>query len=474
MPTGTVLYGPSFEDLRRESLSRADSLAGDGPERVVFIEENTYQQEAIADAWANAYRPVRLTVTELSSFVSRVHERLFGPVPGVGTLDRRRVIEQALDIVDQAGLLPDARNHADAFSELFREIEADGLCTPAAVRTRLEETGLAARYVDPVAAAFAEYVELRGALVHPDAIPRSRKATAITDADRSLREVLPTVDVVVISGLLDPSTVEQGLLRRLATEFDVLCVLAQTTDSARPGGAQIAVRETRAVLESIGYSSEYLPLSADLPLLECANALFTAETAARPVAPFVSWHRAPTPDREVRHVARHIRADLAENGFAPDDVLVLAPGLLSYREQIADSFTAAGVEYAMNLGVFLEHTYAGRAVLDAVRLCDQPSAEHVTSLASNPLVDLPDVNAAELTDVARRLYTSELDRFHAELDQSYDGVDALLNRVRSVRTSPASAVVSGFQQLLAQLGVGDPDSVTIDGNGSAVAYERRA
>lgn len=474
MSNATLLYGPSFRDLRDEAFSRADSLGENGTERVLFFEQNAYQQEAIADAWAAEYQPLRLTVSDLSSFASRAHERLFGPYPGIGTFERRRVIEQALDAIDDAGLITDARQHVDAFSELFRELEADNLLTPTAVRARLEECALSAKYVEPVAKAYGEYVEIRSEFVHPDAIPQNQKVAEVATADRSLAEILPTVDVVIVSNLLDPAAVEEQLLRRLADEFHVLYLLPQTAQGAQPTGPSEAVRETRATLEAARFEAAYVEPSADQPLSELANAMFTADTVDTAIDQALSWHRAPTPDREVRHVARQLRKDLAETGHHPDDILVLAPGLLSYREQIADSFDSYGIEYAMNLGVFLEHTYAGRAVLDAVQLCEQPSADSLAALASNPTVELPDVDSAELSDLARRLYTSDIERYRGKLSTSIDGVDDLLATTANVQEASSDAIVSQFRTLLDRLGIGDPERLSIAGSEADAAYEKRA
>lgn len=474
MAANTVLAGSSFRTLRDSAFERANTLAAPGSQRILILENNGYQRESVAEAWRNNYSPLRAQITDFSSFVMRAHERLYGPYPDVGTFERRRIIEQALEDVERDSTLPNARQHRDSFSELFLELEAANALTPTAVRDRLADTNLETKYISPVAQAFEAYTNYRSEIAHPDARPRNQKAAEIATTDQSLSEAFPGVDVVIISGLLDPSTVETRLLDQLVEDFAVLYVLPHTHQGADHQQYNPVIQRTRNTLAEIGFEFETIAPATEQPLHTVASAMYTPQASSDGSYAELSWQRAPTPDREVRHVARQIRHDLATESYTPDDVLVLVPGLLSYREHIADAFSAYGIERAMNLGVFLEHTYVGRAILDAISLCEQPTATVVTEIATNPVINLPDVDAAELVDIERRLYTADIDRFQTELETSTAGVEALLDVAANVADAPPKAIVPAFHDLLEYLGLGDPDAITVDGMQTLVAYETRA
>jgi len=474
MAVNTVLAGPSFIALRETAFDRADTLADAGPQRILILENNGYQRESVAEAWQDAYSPLRARITDISSFVMQAHERIYGPYPDVGTFERRRIIEQALEDVDRDGTLSNARQHRDSFSELFLELEAANVLTPGAVREQLENTALDTHYIEPVAKAFEAYTEYRSDIAHPEARPRNQKAAEIGSADQSLSEAFPTVDTVIVSGLLDPSPVEVNVLERLSNDFEVLYLLPHTQRDTQNGQSNPVIRRTRNALTELGFEFETIAPATEQPLHDVASKMYTPQTSQEQSYPELVWNRAPTPDREVRHVARRIRHDLTTRAHTPDEILVLVPGLLSYREHIADVFSAYGIDRAMNLGVFLEHTYAGRAILDALSLCDNPTATVVTEIATNPVVDLPDVDAAELVDIERRLYTADIDRFRAELETSTNGVDALLDIAEAVAEAPPDTFVAAFRDLLASLGLDDPDAVSVDGTQTLVTYETRA
>jgi len=81
---------------------------------------------------------------------------------------------------------------------------------------------------------------------------------------------------------------------------------------------------------------------------------------------------------------------------APDDILVLAPGLLSYRDGLADTFASYGIDHAYQVSILLERTYVGQAALEAMNLCERPSTAQVSHLATNPLVSLDGIDSTEV------------------------------------------------------------------------------
>jgi ATP-dependent helicase/nuclease subunit B len=475
MPGRRMCFGSSFTALRDYALDWLDDHTDNTPESARFLENNSYQREAIADAWKSTYNPLRLSVTEFDTFGLTIHERLFGPYPDVGTLERRRMIEHALAALEDESALEKPRHHTPSLSELFRELEADNVQDSETLDSRLSDAELTEEQRSVVIQAFERYVDLRSTIAHPDAMPRNEKLAAVADTEQSLTDVFPHLDAIAVSGLIDPSRVELAVLDRIAEEFPVLVILP-TPDPVNPSaGVGSVLEETLERFRSLGFDEEHLADQEPPPLCEIATQLYDRVDGSETPPPELSWYEAPTPDREVRHLARRLRDRLAtEEGCSPDDLLVLAPGLLSYRDGIADVFEAYGIDHAYRVSILLERTYAGRAVLDAIELCEQPRADGLAQLAANPLVDLSGVDRTELADVQRRLYTTSIDAFTAELNQSKTGVETFLTQVDAVREADAKEIIPAVQELLTHLDL-EATIDDLDESGSINAgYEARA
>ena len=467
MSSGALWYGTSFTALREHAFAWLDDRAGETPQSARFVEDNDYQRDAIADAWREHHDGLRLSVSGLSAFASAIHERLFGPYPDVETLERRRMLEQALQTVDTD--LDNPRQHAGVVSELVRALEADGVLDVSTLHDRLAASDCRPRSRELLGSVYEQYLDLRGVLGHPAARSHSEKLAAVADADDPLDATLPHLDAIVVSGLVDPSAVELAVLERLAAEFPVVVLLPTPTPEEPTAGVGATLTDTIEALCERGFEPERVEAGTALPLQPTAARLYRPVAAPGHPPDELTWHEAPTPDREIRHLARRLRERLGEH--SPDELLVLAPGLLSYREGLADTFETYGIDHAYRVTLLLERTYVGQAVLDAVALCERPRADRLARLAANPLVALPAVDAAELADCQRRLYTTAVDPLVAELDEST--VEGLLDRTAAVREADADGLVPAVEGLLSYLGL----DAAVDGLDDGVidtGYERQA
>ena len=449
--TGRVLYGTSFEELRQRAFEWLDEQTGKTPESAVLLEQNDYQRDRLAAAWRAEYSALRLTTSDLATFGQTAHERLFGPYPDIGTVERRRLIEQALQAAEAPEVIDTPRQHAESVSELFRELEADGVQNRSQLDARLSKAGCSAPQEALLTSVYEQYGRLKDDLTHPDSMPRNAKLAAVAESDTPLTEAFPHLDAVVVSGLEDPTTVEAALLERISEAVPLLVLVPTTTPETPRRGVDGIVETARR----LGFEAETTreETEASRPLAGAARRLYQP-TAGREEPPdALSWHEAPTPDREIAHLARRLRSRLATAGTDPDDVLVLAPGLLSYRDGLADTFDAYGVDHTYQVSVLLERTYAGQAVLDAVSLCERPDAGAINDLVTNPLVSIPDVDPTEVADIHRRLYTTAPDRFVAELEASADGVERLLAHAETVRTAGPAELRPAIDALLEYLGI---------------------
>lgn len=475
MATGELWYGSSFSTLREEAFDWLDRRAGSSPESAWFLEANDYQHDAIADTWREHYDGLRLRVTGLPDFGSTIHEQLFGPYPDIETLERRRLIEQALLEIDDDSGMEEPRRHAPSFSELFRELEAQGIHNASELDAKLADSACSAAQGNAIATAYRQYQELQDVLLHPAAQSRSEKLTAVANAEDSIQDAMPHLDAIVVSGLYDPSAVEVAVIDRLAEEFPVLIVLPTPVTDGPVEGIGAGLAETVATLADVGFEPEPVRPATTQPLTDVTARLYQPGDPLESVPAELSWYEASTPDREIRHLARRIRERLVTaEGCERDDLLVLAPGLLSYRDGIADVFEAYGIDHAYQVSVLLERTYAGQAVLDAIEFCERPRADRLARLVSNPLVAAAGVDSAEVAAVQRRLYTTALEQLRAELDTSEPGVVRLVEQVTTIREAEADEIVAELRDFLEVLGLEDAVEELDAAASIDAGYERRA
>lgn len=430
-----------------------DDTAGQTPGSAYFIEATEYQHDALRAAWQSDRNGLRLTVSSFEDVTLTIHEGLFGPYPEIGTQERLRMIEQALARLEKDGTLVGARNHASSISELFRKLEADGVLNRQSLTERLDATECPEGKREAIVTAYKHYHDLRGELAHPDARPRNAKLSEVATTDRSLQEALPHCDAIVVSGMVDPSAVELAVLERIADDFPVLAMVP-VPDRANPtAGVGSVLEETITALRDRGFELEEIPPAAELPLLTSAQKLYRQCDPPETPPERVSWHEAPTPDREIRHLARELREQLATGDTTPDDVLVLAPALLSYREGIEDIFEAYGIDHTYQVSILLERTYVGQAMLTAIDLCERPRNDRLGRLLANPVVDCPGVDPAAVSSAQRRLNTPAIEPLLEEIGDSQGGLERLLERVRAVQAASPAELVLTIQDLLEYLGL---------------------
>lgn len=466
MPERELLVGHSYATLRDEAFALADTLAGDGFGRIVWVEETEYQHERLADAWSHSYHPLKLRLSSLDSLADDIHEGLFGPTPEPGTQLRRRVIERSLTRAGESADIEEPRQYADLFSELFLAMEREGMFTAE------ELLEAQVPYASLLNDAYEHYHDLQRLLVHPQVMTRPAKMDAVANDDGAIATILEPIEVIVISGVTDLGSVEWSFLDRLCEAFHVIFVIPQTNPDPLEQGVNRVTHELYQGLLDRGFERTLLTPESASPTLETVDAMYRSTDGKRPTGT-ITWHEAPTPDRTVRHVARRVRSRLA-SGTDPSDILVVAPGLLSYREYIADAFDTYEIDTAVHLSVFLEHTYLGRAIKDAVALCEFASASRVVDLVTNPLVTVPELDPAAVAAVQRRLYTDDVWRLVGQVDDEHPGLLELLEQVRHVREANPADFMDALSALLRTIGIDLDGELGGHLDDPSFAYERTA
>ena len=531
--TVTVLTGVDPTALERRAFERASAVADDEPGSVVVAAADGGQSGAVADAWAAAHDPLRVRVTDLDRLAGDAYERAGGPGTRLDTPTRRQTIDRALRAVAAETGLSAAHAHGREVRELLSELAAAGYDDPAELADHVDT------HLDDRTATVLSRVAETAATLQQSAAPASytlpEAYRAVCDADDP--EALVDADALVVSGYTDLADTQIDLLECLAarttTDVVVTLPLAETPDrrgdettNDEPGddetasldGANAYVADTYTTL--VALADEHVHVGADATdasdptdtsagdatvtdasdptdtatpsLATAVGRTFTRTATVNDAVPSgLRWESAATPMAESRAVARRVRRQIAD-GAAPEDVLVVVPELLSYRDRLADAFDAVGVPVSDAGRPPLGQTCVGRAAIDLVDCClSSPTARDLASLASNPAVDLdyrdttddsdghPDgdssgdhpLDADELLALVDSLPTDGLADLRAELDAEADAaVAALLDRVRAVRTASREATVARLRELFAHVGlaVGD-DRPTTDGTHEAGA-----
>jgi len=480
------LTSPSFDALQSEVFDIIDAQAGAQPASILYIENNDHRTDEIADAWAENHAPLRLRVTDFNTVIGDCYERIAGPGVLLDALTRRRLIDRALRTVADRGLLDDAHLYRDHFTDLITELEGEGYHSPESVRALVEDSQLSSESADLVTSVYEEFFKLRRAGVGDDVYTLSEAYQTVLDSEVSLTEIFPHVDIVVISGFYDLSHHEKRFLRRLATAFPVCIALPLAATEMPSDGANQITADVMETYQAIAGSPTTVAPDSPSALIDAAGKLYTptpgADEGTTPPDQ-LHWYSAPTPDREVRHVARRIRKQLAD-GADPNDILVVIPGLISYQEQVADVFEAAGIESVGVANKLLYQTYAGRAMLDLVDLCvDEPRTDTVARLATNPVVtlgdDTADVDRSAVADLARRLPTVDTDRLLEELDDTSAAVlENLFEVAADAEVAEADEVVDAVRTVFETVDLSenvdaiDEDAASFDARMEVASFHR--
>jgi ATP-dependent helicase/nuclease subunit B len=453
--TTELLHGPSYERLQEAGFAAAGARASDDVSAVLWLEQNDHRTDHVADAWAADRDPLRLSVSSLGRVVGECHETLAGPGSLLDALTRRRLVDEALR--DLEGAVDDAHRHRGDVMDLFGALEGEGHGTPEAVRALVAESDLPERSARFLERAYTRFTEHRERTATAAEFTQSEAFRAVRSAADPFADLADAHDVVVLSGHYDLSATERAVVARLADALPVVVLLPSLDGTDPDGGADAVAGDAARFYRELADETRRVSPDSPAPLARVASDLYAreADTDHDLSAETLRWVEAPTPDREVRQVARSLRQRLATDGVSPGDVLVVVPGLISYREHVEDVFAAHGVEAVTVANKLLYQTYAGDAILALVRLCEgDASAALCARLATNPLVALEGVATADVADLARRLPTDDHERLLAELDErSRAALEALLARAGRVSDAEGVATVEALRSLFDHVGL---------------------
>lgn len=462
--------------------------AGETPASVLWLERNDHVAEQVADDWAAAYDPLRLTVSSLDEAVRTCFDTATGPRSLLDALTRRRLVDRALRELAADGVLEDAHRFRSDLLELVSELESEGYDSAERIRDLTNASPVPADAADVLTETYRRFESLRDDVVTGAEFTGSEAYREVLAMNASFGEVLPSVDVVVISGYYDLSANQRAFVRAVTDAFPTVITLPHVATPSPGSGANAVTADAfdfyRSLVDDPDDHIQQIEPETDGSLADVAGKLYTPGTGAgdEEVPDSLRWLEAPTPEREVRQVARSIRRRVAtDDAVEQGNVLVVVPGLISYREEIEDAFRAHGLTPVSVVNKLLYQTYTGRAMIDLVGLCrdEDVTPALLASLATNPLVNL-DVDGAAVSRIARALPTTDVERLLEEVDADDErALQELTGTATAVAEASDGATVGAVRDLFASVdleartdAVTESDGIDFDATMEARAYRR--
>ncbi|WP_226023611.1 PD-(D/E)XK nuclease family protein [Halomicrobium salinisoli] len=476
----TLLTGSQHSRLEQAAFERADLVADDFLGSVLYITRNDARRSAVEDSWATSHEPLRLRAETLDTVVREWYEDLHGPVqPLSGQLDRR-LAEYALDrtTAETEGALagePASAALADSFSSRFSLFDDAGVETADALAAEFEGSALDDRIATATVDVYRHYRDLHTDYVDEWVCTRGEMFDAVATAAQPLSELSPELDVVVLSGYHEFRPVERRLIERIVDEFSMIALLPLHQDGR--SGVDAVATDALDVYESLDFeTAEFEPVDdAGRAFGTITDALYRPDPDAVSVPDALRWRELPTPEREIRFVARELRTELA-NGRDADDLAVVIPGTEAYSGYVEDTFDTFDIPHITTASSQLNRTFTGSVVHDLLALAEpDPRAEDLTSLLSNPLIDVVDTDQANaITAAARRRDTVSVSPLLDDVeDEASTLIEDLLATLETLRTDNVEDATATLRRLLDDRF--DLEAATEDyASGAEQAVEQRA
>jgi ATP-dependent helicase/nuclease subunit B len=451
----TLLTGPKHAQLEQWAFQRADDIAADSLGSILYITRNDARRSMVEDRWATGYTPLRLRAETLDTVVREWYEQLHGPMQLLSGQLNRRLAEYALDrtTADTDGALagePASAALADAFSSRFSLFDDAGVETADALATEFNGSILDDRVATATVDAYRQYRKLHDDYVDEWVCTRGRMFNAVSTTDKSLSTLSPELDIIILSGYHEFRPVERRLIERLVDEFPVLALLPRHQDGR--SGVDAVAEDAVEVYKTQGFETvELEPVDQSGQTIGAiTESLYRPDPDTVPAPNALQWRELPTPEREIRFVARELRTELA-SGRAPDDVAVVIPGAEAYAGYVKDTFDTFDIPHVTTAASQLNRTFTGSVVHDLLNLAEpDPRAEDLTSLLSNPLVDVVDSDqASAVTAAARRRDTVSVSPLLDDVtDQEAALIEELLATLETLRTADIETATATLRRLL--------------------------
>lgn len=460
MTERTLLRGPSFRTLEDTAFEWAAERADPGINRVLYITGASTRRERIQDRWAASHSRLSLRTETLTSVVSDCFEELVGPGSTLPSHISTRAIEFGLDqVLEDAEWLSTeslaSAELANAFEQRFARFANVGLYTPDAVKEEFAESTLDSRIRETTVRAFEEFDALRQKASEPWHYLRGEAYDTVSESN--LDDLLPHVDAIIISGYLEFGAVERRLVNSIAATIPTVALLPSFSQAGTEG-VDSALTTIVDDFESMGFEDRWVAPDSPHSRHDTASKLYRNRPPDEKSIPDgVTWRELPTPEREIRFVARELRTDLAD-GVDPSSIGVVVPGLHAYNGYIEDIFDVYDIPHVLPGEVALGETHVGDAVINLIELAERPPrATDLTELVVNPVVEVVDLEwESDIIAAERRVDSTRLETVLEELSPEVRRlVNELLNDVQSLQEEGLESAIDTIETLLDEFHLGE-------------------
>jgi len=287
----------------------------------------------------------------------------------------------------------------------------------------------------------------------------------VAHAAAPLDELLPSVEAVVVDGLLKLDRLQEELLARIAATWPTTAILPLQTDPAQPSGVDRAARRVLRTYRELGFEVRRVgEAAAATPRQRVLQGLYrhpkqapslddvdAGDLGLRLIEP-------ETVTDEVRAVAgainHHRRTEPADESIG-----VVLTDVDRYAPIVGEVLDEVGIPHTLRVDTPLGGTAYGEAIACITGLASPPrTIDTVLTLVSNPLVTdaviLDHLDVQRLTDVASRVSSTRLAATRRHLDRGSDGAIAiLLDEVESLATATLATLPRQLKRIMTELGV---------------------
>ena len=350
--------------------------------------------------------------------------------PILTPLAERLLAVESAEAVGRLGSLVPASGAARAFAAAIAEFQRGEVTAADARAAAGDLAGRPGERLSDMAEILAAY-EARLASLGALDEAAARRAAAAASGARHLEEL----ELLVLDGFhaLPSATLDLfvGLARRARRTVAHLPYYPERPDVCAPAGRLLAA------LEALHDPASRLEVTIALPSLEpphraprIARALRVPSAGGGPAGDggLVLAAAGAGEEGEAEAAAALVERFLAE-GFAPEDVLLIAPSAVRAAPRLARAFAARGLPLAASVGEPLRDLAPVHAVLAALRAAVEPSRAALEAVAASPWV--------RLAPTPPRL-EHWLDRAGA-LEGRGDPEEALRRRAGALSSPPAAA-----------------------------------
>ena len=456
-PTPILLHGPEHSSLQKEAFQRAYKLSDDTPESVLCILRNDRRVAAAWDEWSERYPRLQMRTETLDSFVRDCRERLDGPADSMSNTIDTRLIEVSLSKV--TGHDVDTSGLKGEMKDLLGLFENSSLTELDEVTEGLNQAGIDSKTSAFVKEIYREYSSLLDGF---DEYTRGEVYDRVSGSEPSFTELYPNVDVVVLSGFYDLQPLQGDVIRWLCSaDVPVIATVPLSLENpSEDAGLNKGVRTD--LYRSLNFELEPLDTEgSETPASSAVSSMYAARSDPVDPQSQISVQVLPTPEKEVRHIAREVREEISRRDTNPRDtrIGVVVPGIVDYQNLIDDVFESYGVPYTSTEVTSVEDTLVGSAVLDFLSLSrDRPRARRLTSLLTNPLVSTTeelDSQALEIENIRTRTQRSDVDSLLENVEEdTASSLKDIVHRAKEIDDErDLRRSVEKTQEALSSLGI---------------------